>query len=345
MRGHRRFALAAVVGGLALGVAACGSSSDSKSSGSASASASAATSSGGKAAFIGVAPVTQGNWDPAGFKAFTDMAKKYGLKASNQESVGYDQGAAVLRRLARSNDLVISHSSGYEAAALEVAPDFPKTWFIVFSDLSTTKGLPNVAGWAVNWNQYGYMAGASACFAAKARGGNGVGHVNSQPIPAFARYAAGVKAGAEANGCKFQTRWTNSFSDVAKAKQAALSMIASGAEVITSSADTADEGSRDAAVEKNKLFIANYAPATSLAPKNTMTSIVINMEQAYDEMGKLFTAKKLQAKAYPVDIENGGLSYEPFSNVDAKVKSESEAVLKEIKDGKIQIDSKATLKP
>jgi basic membrane lipoprotein Med (substrate-binding protein (PBP1-ABC) superfamily) len=122
-------------------------------------------------------------------------------------------------------------------------------------------------------------------------------------------------------------------------------MIAGGADVITSSADTADEGSRDAAVEKNKLFIANYAPATSLAPKNTMTSIVINMEQAYDEMGKLFTEKKLQAKAYPVDVENGGLSYEPFSNVDAKVKSESDAVLTDIKDGKIQIDSKATLKP
>jgi basic membrane protein A len=343
MRGHRRFALAAVVGGLALGAAACGSS-DNKSSANSS-GGSSASSSGGKAAFIGVAPVTQGNWDPAGYHAFIGMTKKYNLKASNQESVGYDQGAAVLRRLARSNDMVISHSSGYEASALEVAPDFPKTWFIVFSDLSTTKGLPNVAGWAVNWNEYGYMAGAAGCFAAKARGGKGIGHVNSQPIPAFSRYAAGVKAGAEAYGCTFQTRWINSFSDVAKAKQAALSMIANGADVITTSADTADEGSRDAAVEKNKLFIANYAPATNLAPKNTMTSIVINMDKSYDEMGKLFSEKKLEAKVYPVDVEGGGLSYEPFSNVDAKVKSQAEDILAKIKSGAITIDTKAALKP
>jgi basic membrane protein A len=342
MRGHRKFALGAVVAGLALGAAACGSSGD-KSNASGSSGGSSGTT--GNAAFIGVAPVTQGNWDPAGFHAFEAMAKKYGLKPSNQESVGYDQAAAVLRRLARTNNMVISDSSGYEAAALEVAPDFPKTWFLVFSDLSTTKGLPNVAGWAVNWNEYGYMAGAAGCFAAKARGGDGVGHVNSQPIPAFARYAAGVKAGAEANGCKFQTRWTNSFSDVAKAKQAALSMIANGADVITSSADTADEGSRDAAVEKNKLFIANYSPATNLAPKNTMTSIVINMDQAYDQMGKLFKEKKLEAKVYPVDVENGGLSYEPFSNVSDKVAQQAEDVLAKIKSGELQIDSKATIKP
>jgi basic membrane protein A len=342
MREHRKFALAAVAAGVAMGMAGCGG--DDKASGSSAGDASA-KSSAGKAAFIGVAPVTQGNWDPAGYKAFIAAAKKYGYKASNQESVGYDQAAAVLRRLGRTNDVVISHSSGYEAAVLEVAPEFPKTWFLVFSDLSTTKGNKNVAGWAVNWNEYGYMAGAAGCFAAKEKGGNGVGHVNSQPIPAFTRYAAGVKQGAEANGCKFMTRWTNSFSDVAKAKQAALSMIADGAEVITTSADTADEGSRDAAVEKNKLFIANYAPASKLAPKNTMTSIVINMDKAYDEMAKFASEKTLEAKAYPMTVASDGLSYEAFSNVSDKVAKQAAGVLEKIKSGEIKIDPKAQVKP
>lgn len=341
MRKHRLFAMGAAVTALALGATACGG--DEKESGG---SGTAEKKSAGKAAMIGIAPVTQGNWDPAGYKAFTAMAKKYGYEASNQESVGYDQGAAVLRRVGQNNDLVIAHSSGYEAAVLEVAPKMKDTSFVVFSDLSTTNGLPNVAGWAVNWNEYGYLAGSAGCFAAKERGGDGVGHVNSEPIPAFTRYAAGVKAAAEENGCKFQTRWINSFSDVAKAKQAALSMISDGAEVITTSADTADEGSRDAAVEKDKLFTANYAPASDLAPKNTITSIVINMDKAYDEMGRLHSTGKLEPKVYPMNVANGGLSYEsPFKNVDETVSEQAEEVVQKLTDGEIKVDPKAEVKP
>lgn len=344
MLSHRRAVTAVAAAALALGAAACGGGDESTTT-AGTGTAASGDASAGKAAMIGVAPVTQGNWDPAGYAAFTKMAETYGYEPSNQESVGYDQAAAVLRRMARDNDLIIAHSSGYEAAALEVAPDFPDTAFVVFSDLSTTNGLPNIAGWAVNWNEYGYLAGAAACFAGKERGNGSVGHVNSQPIPAFTRYAAGVKQGAEDNGCTFQTRWTNDFADVAKAKQAALSMIADGAEVITTSADTADEGSRDGAVEKDKLFIANYAPATKLAPDNTMTSIVINMDQAYDEMGKLHSEGKLEPKVYPMTVETGSLSYEPFSNVPDSVVEQSQEVLEKIKSGEIQVDSEAELKP
>jgi basic membrane protein A len=343
---HRLFAVAATVSALAVGMTACGSD-DEESGGSASGgTASQERKSAGKAVMIGVAPVTLGNWDPAGFKAFESMGQKHGYETSNQESVGYDQAASVLRRVGRTNDLVIAHSSGYEAAVLEVAPSMTDTWFLVFSDMSTTNGLPNVAGWAVNWNEYGFLAGAAGCFAAKERGGDGVGHVNSEPIPAFKRYAAGVKAGAEEHGCKFQTRWINSFTDVAKAKQAGLSMIADGAEVITTSADTADEGSRDAAVEKDKLFIANYAPASDLAPEHTITSIVVNMDKAYDEMGALHASGELEAKVYPMTIANDGMSYEsPFKNVDPKVQEQAEEVIQKIKDGDIKIDPKATVEP
>jgi basic membrane protein A len=295
---------------------------------------------------IGVAPVTQGNWDPAGYQAFKAMAEKYNLEYTNQESVAYDAAVPVLTRLARDNDMVIAHSSGYEAAVLEVAPKFPDVWFVVFSDLSTTDGNDNVAGWAVNWNQYGYLAAAAACYGAKEKGGASIGHVNSMPIPAFTRYAAGTKQGAGDLGCKWQTRWINSFDDVAKAKQAALSMVNDGAQAITSSADTADQGSREGAVEADKLYIGNYSPESDLAPKNTITSVLINFDAAYDEMGKLFTSDQLKAKVYDVNVEGGGLSYEePFKNVGDKVSTEANDVLDKIKSGEIKVDSNAEVKP
>lgn len=339
------FVLVALV--LALGLAACGDDDDDGGGGGGGGSGSAEKSgSGKKVAFIGVAPVTQGNWDPAGYKAFKAASEKYGFEPSNQESVAYDAAAPVIRRLARSNDMVIAHSSGYEAAMLEVAPEFPDVWFVVFSDLSSTGGNKNVAGWAVNWNEYGYLAGAAACFGAKAENSPSIGHVNSVPIPAFTRYAAGAKASAEEQGCKWATRWINSFDDVAKAKQAALSMINDGAAALTSSADTADEGSRDGAVEGKSLYIGNYVAETDLAPDNTITSVMINFDQAYDEIGKLFSDGALEAKVYDVNIEGGGLTYEePFSNVDEDVEKQSLDVLDQIKNGEIKVDATAEVKP
>jgi basic membrane protein A len=333
---------------LSLGLMACGDDDDDGGGGDATqASAEGSSEEGtGKVAFIGVAPVTQGNWDPAGYNAFTAAAEKYNFEPTNQESVAYDAAAPVIRRLAGENDMVIAHSSGYEAAMLEVAPEFPDVWFVLFSDLSSTGGNDNVAGWAVNWNEYGYLAGAAGCFAAQADGGDTIGHVNSQPIPAFTRYGAGEKQAAEEQGCKWVTRWTNSFEDVAKAKQAALSMVNDGASVITSSADTADEGSREGAVEADALYIGNYVPETELAPDNTITSVMINFDQAYDEIGRLFSEDALEAKKYHVDVEGGGLTYEePFSNVGDEVQTKATDVLDQIKSGEIEVDATAEVKP
>ena len=337
---------ALVLAGAVLGLAACGGSDGDSDevtpSGNGETTGEASV---GKAAFIGVAPVTQGNWDPAGYQAFIAMAEKYGLEASNQESVGYDEATAVIRRLAQENDLVIAHSSGYEASVLEVAAEFPDTWFVVWSDLSSTNDLPNVAGWAANWNEFGYLAGTAGCIAAKTENKPNVGHVNSEPIPAFSRLAAGVRDGAKASGCDFQTVWTNSFDDVAKASQAAKSMIGRGAGAITTSADTADEGTRQGATDGGAFFVGNYTPGEVELSPNTVTSIVLDYDGTYDEIGRLFTEGELEPKIYPMNVENGGIAYGPFTNVDDKIASEAEAVLEQIRNGEIKVDDTAEIKP
>jgi basic membrane protein A len=345
MRKRYGFVLVALI--LTLALAACGGDDKKSDTGGSGGDAAApAEKPKKKVAFIGIAPVTQGNWDPAGYKAFTAAAEKYNFEPTNQEAVTYDGAAPVLRRLARDNEMVIAHSSGYEAAVMEVAPEFPDVWFVIFSDLSTETPPPNVAGWAINWNELGYMAGTAKCFAAKEKGSDTIGHVNSQPIPAFTRYAGGDKQAAADLGCKWLTVWTNSFEDVAKAKQAALSMINDGAGALSSSADTGDEGSREGAVEGKALFVGNYVPETELAPKNTITSVMVDFDKAYDQMGQLFSDGSIEAKRYDVDVKGGFLSYEePFSNVGDKVMEQAKEVLAKIESGEIAVDAKAEVKP
>jgi basic membrane protein A and related proteins len=286
-------------------------------------------------------PVTTGDWEQSNWHALEAAAGKYHLTVSHQENVGYDQAVAVLSRMAPNEDLIIADSSGYEAPVLQVAPRFPKTTFIVVSDLSTTKGLKNVAGWAANWNQVGYLAGTAGCLAAKAGGADAIGHVNSVPIPAFARFAGGDRDAAAANGCKFSTVWTNSFTVPAPAKQAALTMIGRGAGAITSTADTADQGSEAGAASKGKAFVGDFAPTSG-----ALTSVLLNFNAAYDQIGKLWTSHQLQPQIYPMTVQNGMVSYStPFTGPGASVQAAAVAVQAKLKSGQITVDPAHQVKP
>lgn len=345
----RAFAAVLITAGVAVTLGACGSSGSSSGGGGSNSGGGGSGGSGKTVAMIGVAPVTSGDWEPANYAAFTAMAKKYGLKYSNQESVGYDQAGSVLSRLAPSNNVIIADSGGYESAVLQVAPKFPKTWFLLIGtdpSVLTTKLPPNVAAWAINTYQTGFLAGTTACLAAKAAGASKIGWVNSVPIPAFTEYAGSAQAAAEKNGCGFMIRWTNSFSDVSQAKQAALSMINSGAGTILSSADTADAGSRAAVTQTGKKFVGLYTQAAAnLAPKNTVTAVAFNFPAAYDQMGKLYTSGQIKAQGYELSVQNGGLHYAtPFKNTAPSVQTASLKVFQALNNGTLQAP-KRVIKP
>lgn len=300
----------------------------------------------GTVAYIHVKPRNSDSWETGGYAAVSAMAEKYGLQLDEQV-VSHDEAPAILRRIAPTHDLIIAHSSGYGDAMLEVAPEFPDTEFVVFSDLADTKGVENVAAWAINWSDMGYLGGTVACLAAKDRGSDAIGQVNSQPIPAFARHGGGANQAADDLGCEYMDRWTNSFTDTAKAKQAALSMIAAGAEVLLSSTDSGDQGTREAVIDKRKLFVTNYSEADmDLAPDNTVTALTVNFDVAYDEIGKLFTDGKIESKKYPVSVQSGGLGIvTPLQHVPNKVTKQAEDVLKELKSGEISVDTTAETSP
>jgi basic membrane protein A len=305
-----------------------------------------------KVAWITAGSVTASTWDRGGFAAVNGLVKTLGAKESHLELVGYDQAAQVLTRLAKAgNDIIISHSSGYEPAVLQVAKQFPKTWFLIYSDLSSTNGLKNVAGWKVNWNEHGYMQGAIACLVTKT---GKVGIISSAPIPAFTRMAAGFKqATQEVGKCAktkgaFLNSWTGSFTDVAKAKQAALALIAKGADVMADGADAAGTGSLEAMKEHHLLYVGGIADQYSQAPTTIVSSVYLNFKQAYDQMASLIKSKKLKAGVYDTNLENGGIKIAtPFHNVPAPagVQAQTLKVVGQIKSGKIHIDPKAEVKP
>lgn len=295
-----------------------------------------------RAAMITTGAVTTGDWDPASYKAFTAMAEKYGFQASNEDSVGYDEAESILARLAQSNDLVIATSAGYGAAVMSVAPQYPDTMFVVWALLEDNGGLENVAGFSSDFNELGYVAGAAACLAAE---GGKIGHVNSEPIPAFTHFSGGIEQAAEEycpNGKSDSLEtYINSFTDVSKAKLAAEDLIGNGATVLIPTIDAAATGVLEAAEASGAKLIMPYVDQLALAPDLVVTSWLLGFDPQYDEIGRLFTEGELKGEIYPETFENGGIDLVlPLANVSDEVNAQVEEIVAGLKDGSIQVDDR-----
>jgi basic membrane protein A len=266
--------------------------------------------------------VSQGNWDPPGYAAFTKMATKYNFKPSYVENATYEAAPAILRQLAaRGVKMIICHSSGYSAAIEEVAKEFPNTQFVLYSYASSTGGLKNYTAWSVDWDQYGFVTGAVAAASSKA------GHIaiiSGQPIPSAKRAQEFTIKGATyiVPNIKVDTIYTGSFTDIAKAKEIATGVIARGVDVLIPSADTADAGTQQAAEENDAHTIGSYMNQGPQYPDAVITSTVLNFDRAYDQMGQLLTEGKLDGTIYTMDLSNDGWTLAtPFKNVDPTVQT------------------------
>ena len=334
----RGLTAAAVLMTMALTLSACGGDDNAAAGGSGDGGSGKRL----RAAIINVDPVTSGDWEPATYGAFRRMATKYGFKASNEDGVGYDEAEAVLSRLAQTNDLVIASSAGYGDAVLKTAPKFPNTFFVVFSNLTSTNGLKNVAGFSSNWNEFGYVSGTVACLAAN---GGKIGHVNSEPIPAFTKFAGGMQQAAE-DHCKngrsdYLQTWIRSFNDVSKAKQASLQLANQGATVLIPTCDTAGQGVIEAAKQKNDKLVMSYVDQSAAAPQNVITSWRFAFDKQFDRIGSLFKADRLEPKIYEQTFANGGIDVVlPVRNVDPKVAAGVEKVVADLKAGRVTVQKR-----
>lgn len=339
-------------GALALMATACGGSATAtgdkdKSGGNASASAEKY-----KVAGVFAGSVTAAGWDREGLAALQLAAKELGTEASSVDLVSYDKAAQTLDRLANQGyNVVVAHSSGFEPAVLEVAPKHPKTTFILYSDISTKDVPQNVAAWRVNWNQLGYLQGVVMCTISKS---GKIGHVSSAPIPAFTRWAGGLKqASEEVGNCKgkngaLQVTFTGSFTDASLAKTAALSILGKGAQAMSDGADAAGKAVIEAARDKKIPYVGAITDQHDAAPDVMVTSIVLNFTSAYEEMGKLIKNKELKpGGVYDTDIASGGIDYvKEVRNVSdpAAVSAALELAVKGIKAGTISVDVKREVK-
>ena len=281
--------------------------------------------------------VNQGNWDVAGFHAYDAMCNKYSFDCTYVEQATYEKAPAILTDFATQGyDMIITHSSGYGAAIEEVAPRFPKTQFVLFSYAKDTNGIQNYSAWSVNWDQVGFVVGFVAALASKT---SHIAYIGGEKLPTSDQNVAAYRAGAQQVNptIKFTVTFIGSFTDAAKAKQVALQEINAGADVLIPGADTADAGTQQAAEEGNALTFGEYMDERPKYPNGRMiTSFVVDMDRAYDEIGDAFRKGTLNGEIRQMGLETKALTFTEFEHVDPSVGLKARQLMDELAAGTIK---------
>jgi basic membrane protein A len=329
---------------LALVVAGCGDDDDDGGGGGGNGSSDSGLPQGSvdKIAGFGLQAPGTNPFDKGGDEGLTAAASVLGAEPTFLANITFDQSPQVIERLVRDGfPVLISNGSGFADAMLAAAQKYPDRWFWVYSDLASTKGLPNMVGIKINWSEMSYLAAGVACQATKT---GKVGLVVAQPIPAYTHAVGGAHQGA-GDVCGTEndllTTWTGTFDDNAKTKQATEALISQGADVIFDLQDAATVGVQAAVKEHpDVLYVGQTFDSTSQIPKQIITSVTNVFDAGYEGTAQLLKDGKLDPKIYTYGANNGGLVLTPFHNVSDKVAAKGQQLFDDVKSGKVVVDTK-----
>ncbi len=299
-----------------------------------------------KVAYLSGALVSVGSYEIIHYTGFKKMVEKYGFEQTTLENVAYAKTAEVVRSLvAQGHDMIVASSGGFATPFIELAPEFPKTWFVVASDLPSVEGRKNLAGLVPNFNEMGFLSGVTAALYSKS---GKIGIVSGEPIrPVNRNFAGWIDGAAHVKPeAKVNVRYTQSWVDNAKSKEATLALVAEGADVVFPCIGSADEGVIQAAKEKKVGLVGYYTDYYDVAPDVTITSQVVDVPKMYDSLGDMLSKGKLEAKLYPIDIAGGFVNMAPSrGKLSAEIEAKVNQIKKDVAEGKIKVDPNKVYQP
>ena len=333
-----RSLLVCAIGLLAVVFAAgCGSSNKSSSSGGGSTKSGAKTV---KVAVLFPGRINDKAFNQTGYEGLQQAKAKLPIKAAYSENVGQADFVSTMRNYAQQGfALVYGFGFQFSDAAAQVAPQFPKTKFIV--NAGAVSKAPNLASTTNDEWQSFYLAGIAAAKVSKT---HSIAYIGGVPIPVLVQDGNGFAAGAKSvdSSIKVKVTYTGSFDDIAKGQQTALSLIDQGADVVLGNANIEGIGVIHAAQSKKVFAMGAQSNQTAVAPATVIGSGVVRQGVSLQKGIELVVNNTFQPKVYSYGLKDNSTDFEWNPAFQTKYPDAVKAIASAKKDllsGKVPVPS------
>lgn len=211
---------------------------------------------------------------------------------------------ALLDYAQQDYDLIVGHGFQFQEPIIKVAEEYPDVNFAIGTGF---KLAPNVGVYDVKLEQGGYLMGLIAGYLTKS---NIVGVVGGVDVSEIHRGHVAFILGAQAinEDVEALSNFVGDFNDLAGAKEAALSQIKAGADVLWQSGDGIGIAVLGACEEEGILCMGNVANQNEIAPENTLASFVYDWGPVYKQMIEETVEGTFGNKYYWIELANEGVS-------------------------------------
>ncbi len=349
--------LVALIGLMLLPAFGCGRSNENDNAPSstppAPASASTTAPGGGsggafKVALVMSGPTSDNGWNAGALKALEAVRKE--LSLSDEDSPYVDNKTTPgnqeenLRAFAsKGYNIVFGHGAEYEAPALKMESEFPKTLFVISSGRKVGNNTMPIV---YQLEDGAYLLGMLAADMSKSGKLGIVGAEKIVPVQSvFAAFVAGAKA-EKPNITVIDPVYTGSWDDVGKAKQATLALINQGADIIMQDVDSAAQGVFSAVQENKDKGV--YALGTNSDQNSAAPDVVLASAPIYSDKAFVAIAKEVKAGGgsfkptdKPFGMKDGIIDFvlnpQLESKIPADVKTKLDDTKKKITDGSFTV--------
>lgn len=237
-----------------------------------------------KVALMLPGPITDGGWHQFAYEGLMRL-KDEGFDVAYTENVKQADIPQITRGYADDGyQLLIGHGFEFGSAFLEIAPDYPNQYFFA----TTFKPQDTIPANTMFVDPaYWDMAYAAGALAAIMSTSHTVGFVGGGDNPTQRGIMNTFILGAEQTvaGTKAMGVVTGDYSDAAKGREAAATMVGNGADVIFHAADITGLGAIEGAVAGKANVIGCYADQTQVAPDAMGSSIAMDVSNMVVKLG------------------------------------------------------------
>jgi basic membrane protein A len=272
--------------------------------------------------------ITDTGFMESGYLGYQRLEKTLGdrVELSYVEQVSPADYQQALQRFASENELVISVGGQTDADVRKVAPQFPDVKFVEIGGPSDAEPMDNLAYYDPQQAEAEFLSGAVA--AASSTSG-AVGFVGGVELPAIVNAAK-----AFANGATFarpdvkvlNPQYVGDFNDPAKAKQAAGTAYAGGADVLGQIVNLGKQGIEQAGRDSGNRMVGGPIPgdcANTVYAGFVRTDIGTEIEYAVTStLADTWTAAQVP---FGFTTDKGGSDFIPCSANPAVTKALTDA--------------------